>query len=247
MARFWKRFSTLIFIILAALVVLAVVVWMRLPSFAATLLSSKMKVPVHIEDLSISKELIDLKKLEIGNPHGFSLPRAFSTDQIQVAAPIGNYLDTDVVIDKLTMDQIYVGLEFASEGSSEGNWTTIMRNMKGKEPAEKKKGGKTVLIKHIVLTDLSVDLLYQKSGSVRHLPKMNKIELHNISSEGGLPINQIMNVVLQQMLLSIFKEQGLKNMLDSVIQIPGVPLQELSKPFGNLFGMIEIDGQQSAL
>lgn len=235
MSRFCKRFASLIAIIIVAIIIFAVVAWFRLPAIAAHILSSKLGVAVHIEDIDITKENISIDEFEISNPIGSKLPKAFFSKLISIDAPLGNYLDNDVIVDQIAVDNIYVSLEFSSSGSPDGNWTRIMNNLKeGEAPkSEKKKGGKTVLIKRLVLTDLKIDLV--QNGKVRNLPQIDRLTFTDISSEGGFPINQIINAVLTEMLFSIFKENNLQNMLENVLQLPEVPLKGLKKPFGNLF------------
>ncbi len=49
---------------------------------------------------------------------------------------------------------------------------------------------------------------------------IERIELTNISSEGGVPTSQIMNIVMHETLRNIFSKEGLQNMLDGVLN-PG--------------------------
>ena len=123
----------------------------------------------------------------------------------------------------MTMDDVYIGLEFDSPNNKNGNWTTIMNNMSKstKEDSDqaKAKGETTsVLIKRLVITDLQIELAYKTGGKPnRKLRPIDRIELTNISSEGGIPTAQIMNIIMQETLRNIFSKEGLQNMLDGIL------------------------------
>jgi hypothetical protein len=192
---------------------------------------------------------IDLKKIEIGNPPNSILAKAFSCNEIDVNAPFTHYLDKNIVVDEIDLKDVYLGLEFDSPSSTKGNWTTIMNNIQSTTSADQAKTKKgeavpkgsqrSVLIHRIVLTNINVDVVYKKdSGKVKKLPAIPRIELTEISSEGGLPIDQITNSVLGEMLKQVFIKENLKNMLQELMNQPS-PIQQYLAPFKGLFGEAE--------
>ncbi len=60
------------------------------------------------------------------------------------------------------------------------------------------------------------------------------MELTEISSEGGLPMDQILNSVLGQMLKEVFVKQNLKNMIQQFMNTPS-PVQQYLAPFKGFF------------
>lgn len=173
---------------------------------------------------------------------GSILPKAFSAESVLFQTPITNYLKKNIVVDEVDVKDVYVSLEFDSKKSKRGNWTTIMGNLQGpqKEKSTKQtktaKPGRTVLIKKLILTNISVALVYrQGGGQVQNLPPIKRIELNNISSEEGLPTEQISNIIFQQMLKQIFSIEGLQNMLQDLLP-PSNPIQQGLNMFKNLFG-----------
>ncbi len=248
-------FSTLtgiIVVIILAAVIIGFISWSRVPDILANNLSKKLKVSVEINDMSLRWGKIEIDKVSIGNPPGTILSKSFSCNSIDVLAPLPNYLDQRVIIDEIDVNDVYLGLEFDSASGTEGNWTRIMGNLEastGQEPPgkKKKKGSKkapapapaptsqrSVLIRRLILTNINVDVVYRKEGGkIQKLKTIDRIELTNVSSEGGLPMDQVMNSVLGQMLKSVFEKQNLQNMMQDLMQ-PG-NIQKYIDPFKGFF------------
>ncbi|HKY99565.1 MAG TPA: AsmA family protein [Rhabdochlamydiaceae bacterium] len=239
--------GSLIGIIVAAIiaaVVIAFIFWSRVPDILANNLSNKLKVSVTIDDISLSWGEIKISDVEIANPRKSILPKAFACQEINVFAPFTHYLDDNVEIDQIDLNDVYLGLEFDTATSTQGNWTEIMSNLKttSEKEASKNKGEKrTVLIRRLVLTNINVDVVYRKDGGkVQKLKRIDRMELTNISSEGGLPLDQVMNSVLGQMLKSVFEKENLKNMLQDLLNQKG-PWQKYVEPFKGLFNARPIE------
>jgi len=233
--------GVIVLLIIAGFVILTLS-WSSFPDIIASKLSEKMKVHVEIEDIHWGWNAIDIQKIEIGNPMGSILPKAFSAEQVLVKAPITNYLKNSIVIDEIDLNDLYVSLEFDSKGSKKGNWTTIMGNMQGGKKTEKSTGskaskpGKTVLIKKLILTNINVALVYRQGGGpVQNLAPIKRLEFDNVSSEEGLPTEQISNIIFQQMLKQIFSIEGLQNMLQDFLP-PSNPIQQGINTLKGIFG-----------
>jgi uncharacterized protein involved in outer membrane biogenesis len=232
MKRFLSMLSGIIIGAIVILVILLFIGWSRIPDILAHHLSKEMKVSVEVEDVNLSLKSIGIEKLEIGNPKGSLLPKAFSSDSIMINAPISNYLDKQIVLDEVLLDKVYIGLEFDAPGSKSGNWTTIMGNLKSANKGEKK--GKTVLIKKLILTGINLDLVYrQGGGKIQHLPPIKRMEFTNISSETGIPTQQISDIILSETLRSIFQRENLQNMIEGFMQSPSKGIENLIQPFKN--------------
>ena len=127
--------------------------------------------------------------------------------------PNDNLLSKRHCSDLITIDGIYLDLEFNQPKSKEGNWSEIMgrvnqdAGIKEEEtPKDPSKG--TVLIHKLVLTNISTDLVYRNEGkNVKHLPVINTIELTELSGEGGP--DEIMRLVMGHMLKAVAEQQHL--------------------------------------
>ena len=204
---------------------MGILAWAMIPTIASHKLSKAAKVSVSIGDFHLTKSEISIDNIQVKNPSGYNkIPKALSVKTFSIVnTPISNYLDDDIIIDEINLDDIYLGLEFDSPKSTKGNWGTIMNNISQNTDQEKTKAKnkgktKTILIKKLVITNLQVELAYKKGNQPnRQLRPIDQIELTNISSEGGLPMNQIMNIVMQETLRNIFSKEGLQNMLEGVL------------------------------
>jgi uncharacterized protein involved in outer membrane biogenesis len=253
MKTFFSTLTGLIVIIILAAVVTGFIFWSRVPDILANHLSQKMKVSVEIDNIGLGWGKIKINQTQIGNPPGSILAKAFSSGEILVDAPFTHYLKQNVVIDEIDVNDVYLGLEFDSPTGASGNWTTIMGNLKSSMGATEQKKGKrkekesananastrTVLIHRLVLTNIDVDVVYRKDGGkVQKLPRIPRIELTEISSEGGIPLDQIMNSVLGEMLKQVFIKQNLKDMLQNLIDNPNLPFHQYLSPFKGLFNAV---------
>lgn len=246
MKTFLSSLLGIVVVVLLAICVVGWVFWSRIPDIAANHLSKKLHVSVNIDDFQIGWNGIGIEQIEVGNPPRALLSKAFSCQMLRILAPLIRYFDQHIVIEEVNLDQVYLGLEFDSPTSTKGNWTEIMSHLKTESATsrEKKKGEqkkveprtqRSVLIHKLILTNIQVDVAYRKGGTkVQRLAPIDRIELTEISSEGGLPIDQLMNSVLGQMLKSIFEKENLKNMLEGLFQPQG-GLQKYLQPFKGLF------------
>ncbi len=249
MKIFFSSIIGIIIVIIIAVVVVAFIGWSRVPDIIANNLSKKMKVYVSIGDMSLGWGKVAVEHVEIGNPPRSILNRAFTCQEIDVLTPFSNYMSHQIVIEEIDVKDVYLGLEFDSANTTNGNWTTIMNNYQastGAQPAPKAEAGtqRSVLIRKLILSNINVDVVYrQDGGKVKHLPTIQQIELHDISSEGGFPTDQIMNSVLGQMLKSVFEKENLKNMLQDFLQ-PGNDVQKFIQPFKGLFQNVPLSPQE---
>ncbi|NGX37720.1 MAG: hypothetical protein K1000chlam2_00882 [Chlamydiae bacterium] len=236
------RGFTIFIIIIVALIVLFFLGWSRIPDMLANNLSKKLGVTVSIDSMDLRPSRIDINQIEIGNIKGYSLPKSFSAKQIEIHAPLTTYLTDHIVIEEVDVEDIYLGLEFDSPTSTDGNWTKIMKNYEQSADLNKE-GGKTVLIKKLVFTNIRTELLFKgDGGSIRKLPVIKRIELTNISSEGGFPTDQLMSSILGQMLKEVFTQQNLNNMIKGILfDSPGKAVDKALKPFEGIFNAVPIE------
>lgn len=257
MKTFLSTIAGLVILVILAAVIIGFVFWSRVPDIVSSNLSKKLKVPVEIDSFALTWGKIDAKKIQIGNPPGSTLSKAFSCDEIDVLAPFTNYLSKNIIIDEIDIQNVYLGLEFDSASGTTGNWTRIMGNLKqsmgeipeknGKSKKKKESSAKqtpttgtprTVLIHRIVLTNIDVDVLYKKEGGkVKRLPRIPQIVLTEVSSEGGSAMDQILNSTLGEMLKQVFIKENVKNMMQDLMNTPS-PAQKYLAPFKGLFNAV---------
>ncbi|GAB5411756.1 MAG: hypothetical protein ChlgKO_08700 [Chlamydiales bacterium] len=230
MKTFFKFFIIIIILLFTA----GFFAWNMVPSWVTSKLSEEAGVTVTIGDIGATFDRINVRRFYMGNPPGRVLSKALTIQKAEIDAPLSRYLDDNIVIDKVDAKNIYIGVEFDKKGSANGNWTTIMSNIKqnaSNDSGEKK----SVLIRKLVLHNINIDLAYtNERGKVKRLKPIDKIELNNVSSEGGIPSSVIMDIVIQQMLDEIFSIENLQNMIQGVIK--GIDSDGKLAPLQGLFG-----------
>ncbi len=236
MRSFFASIAGIIVVIFLVAIVIVFIGWGRVPDMLANNLSKKMKVYVGVGNIKLGWGEIKVNKFEIGNPPKSVLQQAFTCKEIIIDAPFSRYLNKNIVIDEINVNDVYLDLEFDSASGTSGNWSRIMSNFQSSS-SPKTASERTVLIHRLVFNTINTDVLYQKDGGkVKHLPTIDRIVLTDVSSEGGFPIQQITSSVLGQMLQSVFLKQNLKNMLQNILQSPTNPIQQFIEPFKGLFG-----------
>ncbi len=229
-----STFAGLIIVIILAAAIIGSILWSRLPDLLADHLSKEMKVPISIATIRAKWGEIDINKIQVANLPKSLLTHAFSCDQIAVITPYSNYFSQNVIIEEIDLNSVYLGLEFDSATGTNGNWTRIMSNLQSPSDSPSQ-SNRSLLIRKLILTNIDVDVVYRKNGNKVHkLPRIPRMELTNISSEGGVPMDQIMKSVLGEMLKQVFIKQNLKNMLQELLQ-QQTPIKDYLAPFQGLF------------
>ncbi len=224
-----RKFLIIAGSVLVGFILIFMIGWNAIPSWISSALAKRARVSVSIGSLNLLSPGFEVTKIRIGNPPGSILPQALEVNTLAVNTPLSRFLDDHIVIDSMTLDNVYLSLEFEAPKSTQGNWSTIMHNLKESTAREKttaatEEKSTSVLIKKLVITNLNIDLVYRKQDQrVRKLKPIKRIELTNISSEGGIPTAQIMDIVMSEMLRNVFSQEGLKNMLDGVLSPPSKP------------------------
>lgn len=210
-----SKFLNLIFTIFIVIILCVVIAYNSLPSYFSNHFTNKAQVSISISDFIIRPSTLTINNLQISNPPKSILRKAFDAQKIELYTPIREYFQDQIVIDDMTVDNAYIGLEFESPKNSHGNWQTILQNIK---PLEERNQKRSVLIKKLIFTDLNVELVYREgSQNIRKLKPIDRLELTNISTKGGVPTDQIMHIILSEMLRSILSVEGLQNIIEDVV------------------------------
>lgn len=228
----------LVIVVICAGIAIGSLFWSRLPDLLASTLSKKMRVAVSVHAVDARWEKILVDQVQVANVPKSVLANALTCNQILILAPYLAYLQSQIIVDEIDLNGVYLGLEFDSASGTSGNWSTIMNNIKASGMRHPKKSTEgepshTLLIHKLVLTDIDTDVVYRKEGSKIHkLPRIPRIELNEISSEGDFPINQLMDSVLGSLLKEVFMKQNLNNMLQNLLK-PQKVIPKHLLPFGD--------------
>ena len=119
------------------------------------------------------------------------------------------------------MNNIYINIEFYTEDKLEGNWQTLINAMETVDKSNSK-GERQSHIKKLVLNNIQVTLILS-DGKIHRLSPIKHLEFNDVTSDEGIPINEISEIIAQKMLYSIFKEEG----LNLIIKIPFKVIKKL--------------------
>jgi len=208
-----------IIVILFALVMLVKHI---LPTFTSNKLSTITGTPVSIASIDLSSSTIKAHKIHINNPKEYDkTPQALSIGTFTLHAPLFHFIKNNTVIDEISLNKVYMGLQFDSNKRSKGNWTIIMNNVNknifSKQKKTKDKGG-AIHIKRLIINDLQIELAYTEENKANYMLKpIEQIEFTNISSDNGISLAQITNIVMREALCNVLSKEGLQNILEDII------------------------------
>lgn len=210
------------------------IAWKAVPSVVSSSLSKQMQVEVKIDKMHLSPNSLGIENIFVGNPQGYQLPKAFSCGSITVTAPVFNYIKDPIVIDEITIDQVYFALELTPMQGALSNWSKILSNMPKastqEKPKEKEnKKATKVLIKKIVLTNITPEMILV-TGKSQKMPTIDRLELTNVSSEDGIPLEPIAALILEK----IYGKDQIQNLLNNALQDPQSAWEKFSQPFKGL-------------
>lgn len=209
--------------------------WNYLPDWVAESLSKKMKVAVSIARFNFTPTSATVYQTTIGNPRGSTLPKALQVARLKAKAPLSRLFKQAIILDEVTLSDVYLGLEFDSMLSSQGNWSVIMNNLSSSLSNSSQKQSNSLLIKYLAIENLKIDLVFKNDNKgVRHLKPIALMKFKNVSGEGGAVIDQLTNIVMGEILKEVFNVNNLKNMLNGILKPsnPGLsPLYNSMKSF----------------
>lgn len=214
---------TLILIVLAA----AVLAWTNKKVILTHFLSKQLHTAVTISTFDISKTEMNLSQIWIGNPPPSKTPTAFTAQNLSIATTIDEILGTPLIIEEIDIRNIFVGLEFYNKKGTDNNWSRILKGDK-----KELKNSRPYLIRHLVLTNLTVELT-KKDGTTKRYPTIPRMEFHNISNETGFPIEEIQKAIFKLMLQDLFKQLNLDQLLQDIF--PNIPANSPLKLLPGLF------------
>ncbi len=211
-----RRLKTLFFLILT-LCVVGIFLYFNVAHLLAKIISHKMGLPVSIESVDFAKNRLTIRKLSIKNPPKARLPIAFEVEKIEVIAPYSHYIKNRIRIEKIDLSHLYINVQIYNKEKTGGNWQTIMSRVDqdNKSPLSFER---EVTIKELLLTDIKVDLILSE-GERHHLSPIDKIEFKNLTTEKGIPIQEISEIIVKKVIKSVFLSQVFKTIIDIPVDL----------------------------
>jgi uncharacterized protein involved in outer membrane biogenesis len=152
-----------------------------------------------------------ISNLSIGNPGGFSTPKALNLGNIAIAVDTGSITRDPVVIDKVMVSAPRISYEINKSGSA--NINEIKKNVEafikkttaaveGKGPAGKGAGeeGKKILIRSLVVEGGEIAVQVAALSGEPLSASLPRMELKNVGGKGGSTPSEIAGQVLGPLL-----------------------------------------------
>jgi len=212
-----KRLIAILVAIILVITGLGYLAYLNSSMILAEIISRKTMTPVSIRDVIWGKDSFMIDDIMIANPKSARLPAAMRVKRIKVDAPYKQYLENPILINQIHLDSVYVNIQIYNKDQTEGNWQTLMGNMAvdHKSPLSIER---SALIKKLILTNIQIDLILS-DGKLHHLSPIERLEFDNISSDKGMPTQEISEIIVQKMMQSIFLEKGLKSIIEAPVDI----------------------------
>ena len=170
------------------------------PTLLANIISKKTQTPVSIHSIDWKKDRFKIFNLSIANPKKSRIPTAMNVKKIEISNSYLNYLKNPIIIDQITLDSVYINIEIYNKAKTEGNWQTLLDNLK-KDHKEFFSIERQALIKKLVLTNIKIDVILS-DGKVHNLSPIKRLEFDNIESDKGIPSQEITEIIMQKMIIT---------------------------------------------
>jgi len=215
---YWKRHT---FIGILVIIILAiVVVWMLKAPILASYLSGKLKVPVSISSMDVSKSQLKIRNFSIKNPWGFASNYAFRTQTIEAKYDWTKVADDPSVVDLIQVNHAYLNIDCSNMLCTTNNWSEIVSKMQKKKA---KSSAKEVIIRRLELNDLTVSIhgmgLNADSTTTSHY---DSFVFTDVSSKTGFPTDEL--------IYEIFKSAGIKKYIEDILKLQK-HVQDMIQPF----------------
>ncbi|HSW72107.1 MAG TPA: hypothetical protein VLG44_01700 [Chlamydiales bacterium] len=229
-----KAFSIIGIIIVAAAILVALYLWVIKPQIFSSYLSKKLGVQVSMLAVKLRPSYLVINNFKIANPRGSLNPTAFSAKTVEADYKWNNLTGNPVIIDQITLNDVFLEVELYNAERTEHNWTRIAEKI-----SKDKDRDKEVIIKALYINNLDAQV-YGLTGQAKEFLGENPsrhvdhLEFYNISSKEGFPTEEL----IQQ----IFGDVGFGDYLKGLLN-PAKILPKVINPF-HIFG--ENEGNEKA-
>ncbi len=203
-----------------------------LPEFIAKKVETTTGLKTRIGSIHFDHNQIMVNGLNLANFPGSILSSAMKIDSMQINSSLSSLLKKQVVIDQIQCQDIYVGVEFQSQSNQMSNWNQVLNHMdRSSKGGKDQESEREVLIKKLILKNSTIQVVYKTNPQKIQTYKIKTMELNNLSSRGGLPIDQITKVIIRQSIQEIFSPKNLGNLFKNLFPKNFNPLAPIFSSF----------------
>lgn len=188
----WKSLSWKILLLIV--VGCVIFIWLIKAPIISWYLTDKLKVPTSVSSVSMWPSETVMHRFRIKNPSGFKMKSAFEADTITISYRLQQLRGNPSEIDRIIVDDIFLGIECSNPMCSKNNWTAIGGGMAKKQEHQKKR---QVLIHKLILTNMRVEVRGLGIGKPPMIKQIDRLEFNEISSETGFPTDKLIRAIFQ--------------------------------------------------
>ncbi|MBF8262543.1 MAG: hypothetical protein HW387_208 [Parachlamydiales bacterium] len=195
-----------------------VFLWLIKAPIMSSYLSQLLGMRVSVASVSVSPTETKMSNFKIDNPWKYKGATAFQAATIQADYQWNQLRSDPTVIDRIEIDQIYLGIEFFNSSGSQNNWKEIAAKIPKREAESKE-----VIINELIFTNMTVEITGMGVWAKTETRTIDRMEFTNVSSKNGFPTREL--------IANVFGNAGLMDYIKNIIPLPGGILKMLI-PFG---------------
>ncbi|MBM3201282.1 MAG: hypothetical protein FJZ56_02615 [Chlamydiae bacterium] len=180
----------------------------------STTLTKELGVPVSVKKITYKNSLLTISDILVGSPNNAKIPYSLKIGSIQVSAPATNYLKKTIFLKKVVIDTIDMNIEFYSSDYSNGNWSTILANLKSSSADQTSRRNANIDL--LLLNNLNFKLLTPAQKQPSTLPPLKTLQFKNLQTANGDLTASISQAILNHLVQAVFW----KNAIPSALSLP---------------------------
>ncbi|MCH9620663.1 MAG: hypothetical protein S4CHLAM20_00640 [Chlamydiia bacterium] len=218
--------------VLTALILAIVLGYIFIATILGSILTSTFGTKTTVANAALTPTFLKLWHLKVANPPNAKEPYALTIGRIKLKAPITTYLSQNVMIDKISLDDLTLVLEYFPGKKRLTNWDEIINhvNSTNTTSSSKKNTGSTT-IKELTINNIVIKTI-DPAGKVT-TTKIKTLTFNNLSTEKGDITAQIAKTILIRMLLNI--QDYVKFPIDLTKETINEPIKDGSKILEDIF------------
>ena len=179
---------------------------------------------------------VGLGDLRVRNPEGWEAKHFFTIDDGRFGVGLSDFLEEEVEVPELILEDIDLSLERSPTGS---NYGTILAHMQQGPPPPPDEQGKRFVIRDVRIRDVKADLRFDgPAGADKKLEVLiPEIRLRNLGSntEGGMLVSQMWSTVMRGVLAAVVRESGggagfiTRDLAGGLARLGGVPVEVIGQ------------------
>jgi len=128
-----RKFSLFSALALLCLGIGIALTWTNRENILAHFMSRQLRVPVSIRSLDIGTSSAEISRMWIGNFPNSQTSTSFAAETLLLLAKLDQFFANPVTFEEISIDNIFVGIEFYDAKGEDSNWSRILEKNKQKK------------------------------------------------------------------------------------------------------------------